>query len=455
MYSTKPARFLAAIVIALTAALAGSARTSVSQTTPRALSRQALANATYPLDAAPSGLVQLKDGKFDDTENRINVTLIDPRADRDLNGDGAADAVVTLSVNTGGSGEFLYIAVVLNEGGNARPVDSVMLGNRIRMRSIVVARNGEIAVNYFDCRFDQPMAARPTIPVTRHFKLSGDQLIASRPLTNADLNNATYPLQSAQGGQATFANGRFSDAANAVSAQILTRPRASGDLEGDGAPDSAVIVIANVGASGVPSFLCAVLNKGYQAQPTDCVLFGDRVTTTGLAISDGKITLNFLDRKPGEPMATRPSVPTTSVYVLQDGKLIATPGEAQSATYTCADGKTIAATFGQSTVIVEFDGETQVLSQAEAADGFRYANTTWELRGKGDEAMLSDVKTGSMLASNCVAQPQTMAPTAPTPPSTTMITPTGILTGTDWIERTAGGRRCPPSVRSRPARGRF
>lgn len=101
----------------------------------------------------------------------------------------------------------------------------------------------------------------------------------------------------------------------------------------------------------------------------------------------------------------------------------------QSATYTCADGKTTAATFGRSTVIVEFNGETQVLSQAEAADGFRYANATWELCGKGDEAMLSDVKTGSTLASNCVAQPQTMAPTAPTPPSTTMITPTGILTG--------------------------
>lgn len=83
-------------------------------------------------------------------------------------------------------------------------------------------------------------------------------------------------------------------------------------------------------------------------------------------------------------------------------------------------------TYGKDAAVVEFDGVTETLAQATAASGMRYANDKWELRGKGDEATLTDVKSGQTLASDCVAQ-------KPAEPSLT-----GVLTGTvTYLQRVA------------------
>jgi uncharacterized lipoprotein YbaY len=393
----------AALIPALITGTAGGP--AVAQSLAPPLPREALANATYPLDVAPGGRVQLKDGKFEDAQNQISVTLTGPQASRDLNGDGVTDVVVTLVASTGASGVFTYIAAVLNNRSTALPVSSALLGDRIRMRTVAIARDGEISANYLDRRFDQPMSARPTIPVTRRFRLNeGNALFASASLSNADLNHATYPLQSAKDGQASFTRGQYRDTTGNVTARILPSPRASGDLNGDRSPDSAVILVSSDGGTGTFFHLCAVLNELYQPRPVDCVLFGDRIAVTGLAIKEGVVTLNFLDRNPDEPMSARPRVPTTLEYVLEGGRLVATAGEVKIVTYACAGGKAMKVTFGKNAAVVEFDNAMEVLLQRRVASGMRYANDKWELAGKGDEAILTDVRSGQVLAGGCKAE---------------------------------------------------
>lgn len=410
--------------LALALAVAAIGAPAVAQSPAPRLTQQELANAAYPLDVVPGGPVQLKDGKFDDPKNQISVAFANPQASGDLNGDGTPDAVVTLVVNTGASGVLSYIAAVLNDGGTAKPVSSAILGDRIRMRTISIARNGEIAASYLDRRFDQPMSARPTIPVTRRFKLNeGNVLFASAPLTSADLNNTTYPLPSAPGGSARFSLGQYRDPAGGLTGRILPTPRASGDLDGDGSPDSAVVMAVAGEGEGTLFYLCAVLNPLYMAQATDCVLFGDRVAVTRLAITDGVVTLKFLDRKPEEPMTARPSVPTTFDYLLDGGKLVSASGETNIMTYACAEGKTMKVTYSKNAAVVEFDGAMEVLPQRPAASGIRYANDKWELRGKENEATLADANSGQVLAGSCVARAP--ASTSPAEPSLT-----GVLTGT-------------------------
>lgn len=415
---------VASASLGLVMAIATIGTSAVAQSPAPRLTQQALANAAYPLDIIPGAPVQLKDGTFEDPENKISVMLVNPQANGDLNGDGAPDAAVTLVVNTGASGVLSYIAAVLNNGGMAKPVSSTLLGDRIRMRTISIARSGEITANYLDRRFDQPMSARPTIPVTRRFKLNeGNALFASAPMANADLNNTTYPLPAAPGGSARFSLGQYRDSASGLTARILPAPRANGDLDGDGSPDSAVVMAVSGEGEGTLFYLCAVLNQLYQAQATDCVLFGDRIAVTGLAITDGVVTLRFLDRKPEDPMTARPSVPTTFDYLLDGGRLVSAAGETNIVTYACAEGKTMKVTYGKNAAMVEFDGAMQVLLQRPAASGIRYANDTWELRSKGDEAMLTDAQSGQVLAGSCVAR----AP-AGTPPAEPSLT--GVLTGT-------------------------
>ena len=61
-------------------------------------------------------------------------------------------------------------------GGTARPVSSVLLGDRIVVESVSI-RSGEVVVDLLSREPDQPVAAEPTVPVTHRFRLEGGQLV--------------------------------------------------------------------------------------------------------------------------------------------------------------------------------------------------------------------------------------------------------------------------------------
>jgi hypothetical protein len=142
---------------------------------------QALPNAEYPIDVASTGKAQLEDGVFEEaaapgSATKTRVSLGEEQAAGDLNGDGARDAAVTLVADPGGSGTFTYLAAVLNQGGVARPIASVFLGDRIIVKSLAI-QSGEIVVTLLTRKPDEPMAAEPTVEVTQKFRLQGDELV--------------------------------------------------------------------------------------------------------------------------------------------------------------------------------------------------------------------------------------------------------------------------------------
>jgi hypothetical protein len=104
------------------------------------------------------------------------VQLGDERAVGDLNGDGTQDAAVTLVIDSGGSGTFTYLAAVIDDQGTAKPSDSVLLGDRIIVKSLAV-RSGSVVVNLLTRQPDEPMSAEPTLEETLTFALQGGKLV--------------------------------------------------------------------------------------------------------------------------------------------------------------------------------------------------------------------------------------------------------------------------------------
>jgi hypothetical protein len=142
---------------------------------------QLLLNAEYPIDLTSTGKAQLKDGVFEEESapgsgTKTTVRLGDVQTTGDGNGDGVEDIATTLIADPGGSGTFIYLALVINKNGKATPAASVLLGDRVLVESLVI-HTGSVIVMVLDRTPDEPMSAEPHVEVTRTFKLEGDQLI--------------------------------------------------------------------------------------------------------------------------------------------------------------------------------------------------------------------------------------------------------------------------------------
>ncbi len=149
-----------------------------------ALAVDALRNASYTLPNFTGDLFlyQLTDGKYtlgDPTvTGYVEVTLLDIYAFGDLNQDGVNDAAVLLAENFGGTGVFVSMNAVLNEGGQPRHAASSMIDDRPQIENLDI-RDGEIVLDAVVHAFDDP-ACCPELFVTRSFKLSGTSLTLVR-----------------------------------------------------------------------------------------------------------------------------------------------------------------------------------------------------------------------------------------------------------------------------------
>jgi hypothetical protein len=116
--------------------------------TPAGVTLDQLRNGTYTLLSLDNVTVKLTDGKFkySDQSKLINAVgqLIEPAAFGDLNGDSMNDAAVTIATNTGGSGTFHELIVVLAQQGQAA---DLMIGDRIREKQLTI-QDGKIILDY-------------------------------------------------------------------------------------------------------------------------------------------------------------------------------------------------------------------------------------------------------------------------------------------------------------------
>ena len=140
------------------------------------LTWEQLAGATYHTGNTDSKTVTLVDAEFVDEPSRVRIVLPRRFVTRgDLDGDTFVDAAVVLVSNTGGTGVFHDLCVVLNREGVPVHVATEFLGDRIRINSLEVD-SGEIVLDMIVQGPDEPMCC-PTRRQVRRFRLEEGALV--------------------------------------------------------------------------------------------------------------------------------------------------------------------------------------------------------------------------------------------------------------------------------------
>lgn len=145
--------------------------------TPALTVEQAL-NATYTLDSFEGGKMEytLVDGGYQNGGDPAAVGYVavfilrDQIALGDINGDGAGDAVVPVGLNFGGTGQFVFLAALLNQGGlpvHAAPA-TYGIGDRPLVQALSI-ENGKINLAATVSGPNDP-ACCPTVPLTITFE---------------------------------------------------------------------------------------------------------------------------------------------------------------------------------------------------------------------------------------------------------------------------------------------
>ncbi len=114
------------------------------------------------------------------------------------------------------------------------------------------------------------------------------------------------------------------EAAPGSASKIVTRHfgnEATGDLNGDGAPDIAFLLTQSRGGSGTFYYVVAALTGTNGYTGSNAVLLGDRIAPQTTRISGSELVVNYADRKPGEPITTSPSVGVSKYLKIVGGKL--------------------------------------------------------------------------------------------------------------------------------------
>ena len=163
----------------------------------------------------------------------------------------------------------------------------------------------------------------------QHATASSSNPVAQTP------SDATYMID---GRTFTLDNGRvtievFPGAASKTVIKVSGEP-VSGDLDRDGMPDAALLLVETTGGSGIFYHVVAAFNRDDSFVGTRAILLGDRIIPQQLSIRHGIVIVDYLDRRPGEAMATAPSQSVSKYLAARAGQLEEIP---------LAEGEVIAA----------------------------------------------------------------------------------------------------------------
>ncbi len=142
----------------------------------------------------------------------------------------------------------------------------------------------------------------------------------------ADPRNTTYQIN---GTPVTLVNGHAESTTTPDSASktitIYFGNEATGDLNGDDKDDIAVILTQTTDGSGTFFYAVVALASGTGYQGTNAVLLGDRIAPQTTEIKNGEALFNYADRKPGEPMTSKPSVGVSRYFTITGTTLKESP----------------------------------------------------------------------------------------------------------------------------------
>lgn len=131
-----------------------------------------------------------------------------------------------------------------------------------------------------------------------------------------DPRNAIYEIE---GRKITLTNGLSEVEISPGSAsKIITRyfgNEAKGDLNGDGREDIAFLITQDGGGSGLFYYAVVALKTPVGYKITNTFFLGDRIAPQSTEINTNALELriNYAERKPNEPMTTKPSVGVTKI----------------------------------------------------------------------------------------------------------------------------------------------
>ena len=139
-------------------------------------------NGTYMIGGQP---VELVDGVSEisvssSSASKIVTKYFGNDALGDLNGDATPDAAFILTQNSGGSGTFYYVVAALMFADGYYGTNAVLLGDRIAPQTTGI-KDGQVIVNYADRKEGEPMTAKPSVGVSKYFKVEGEMLAPVRP----------------------------------------------------------------------------------------------------------------------------------------------------------------------------------------------------------------------------------------------------------------------------------
>lgn len=106
-----------------------------------------------------------------------------------------------------------------------------------------------------------------------------------------------------------------------------------GDINGDGINDAVSYITQNQGGSGTFFYVVAAIATTNTTVGTNAILLGDRIAPQNIQIQNGSVIANYADRKPGEPMTTRPSEEVSAYLVVMGTTLKRIPAPTNTIAY--------------------------------------------------------------------------------------------------------------------------
>ncbi|MBI5303424.1 MAG: PD40 domain-containing protein [Chloroflexi bacterium] len=146
------------------------------------------------------------------------------------------------------------------------------------------------------------------------------------PLSLNVLKNAEYPSEYPANKKAKLVDGAYEEKqakTNAKTTMKMLDVFATGDLNGDGVPDAAVVIATNTGGTGVFHDLYAVVNERGTPKPVASFALGDRVQLKAAAIQGSEVALDLIVHGPKDPLCC-PTLAATRSYRLQGDQIIST-----------------------------------------------------------------------------------------------------------------------------------
>ena len=94
----------------------------------------------------------------------------------DFDSDGLQNVAFIITQNSGGSGTFFYLVAAINSKNGYIGTNAILLGDRIAPQNTEF-KNGNIIVNYADRMSGEAMTTKPSLGVSKYFRVVDNKLV--------------------------------------------------------------------------------------------------------------------------------------------------------------------------------------------------------------------------------------------------------------------------------------